>query len=593
MHSQRLDEGALLSGRYEILEVVGRGGMGTVYRARDNRLEIIVAVKEMTDRDVPPEERDQAVRQFEREAKLLGQLSHPNLPRVTDYFVEDDHCYLIMEFVVGETLEKRLHAAEGQPLPLLDVLNWGISLADVLAYLHSQDPPIVFRDVKPANIMVQADEVIKLIDFGIARRFHEGATKDTLLYGSPGYSPPEQYGRSQTDPRSDLYALGATLHHLVTGRDPAPTPFKFPAVRSLDPSLPIQLDVLIGRCVEMDVDRRPTSAEDVRDTLIHIRGAVLSAPPPAPPPTQRPSSSRPQPTGPKVVSSRVRAADDARLLRRMALAGLILLAVGGAAALAIRMAPRGDSSTPKNPPGGVNAVLPPKTDSVISQPPAGSNPPQTGTLTVNTSPAGVKIILDGREMGSTPQEIKNIAPGRHTLRLVPRPESGFVAATRYVEVLAGQHKEIDTQLTLAPTTPPAPSANPAGEVRLTDVHEVTLPDPPQTVMRLTLSFRVTGASGKPGQVAVVFYGADQVTPIKPKEMAERFADAAGRLVVWDKFDAANDLVDFPAYTLDLPLQVLPLPAGQVYCQAVLYVDAAEVGKSPIYPLKSSASSESR
>src|SRR5690349_8714149 len=138
MSSQRLTEGQSLSGRYEILAVVGRGGMGTVYRARDNRLDITVAVKEMIERDVDPDERQAAVRQFEREAKLLGQLSHPNLPRVTDFFVEADHCYLIMEFVVGRTIDSLLRENPGQPLPLLDVLNWGIALADVLAYLHSQ-----------------------------------------------------------------------------------------------------------------------------------------------------------------------------------------------------------------------------------------------------------------------------------------------------------------------------------------------------------------------------------------------------------------------------------------------------------------------
>ena len=174
---------SVLGNRYKILEIVGRGGMGTVYRARDTRLDSTVAVKEMTERELPPDERVAAVRQFEREAKLLGQLSHPNLPRVTDYFVEDDRCYLVMEYVDGETLESMLQTEPGSPLPLEQVIEWGVELADTLAYLHSQTPPIVFRDLKPANVMISSDGTVRLIDFGIARRFQAGATKDTSLYG--------------------------------------------------------------------------------------------------------------------------------------------------------------------------------------------------------------------------------------------------------------------------------------------------------------------------------------------------------------------------------------------------------------------------
>src|SRR5437763_13762017 len=133
--THRLPEGALLSGRYEIIEIVGRGGMGTVYRARDNRIDSVVAVKEMTEKDVSADERAAGIRQFEREAKLLGQLSHPHLPRVTDYFVEEDRCYLVMEFVQGVTLESRLNETDGKPLPLAEVLDCGVHLAATLVYL--------------------------------------------------------------------------------------------------------------------------------------------------------------------------------------------------------------------------------------------------------------------------------------------------------------------------------------------------------------------------------------------------------------------------------------------------------------------------
>lgn len=218
----------MLNDRYRIVRVLGRGGMGTVYLAEHIRLETVVAVKEVSGPRSNEDEYRLALQQCEQEAKFLVRLHHPNLPRVMDAFIENDRFYLVMEYIEGVTLENRMRDGGDGPLDVHEVVEWGLQIADVLAYLHSQEPPIIFRDLKPANIMVQPDGSVRLIDFGIARRFHPGASKDTALLGSVGYSPPEQFGRSQTDTRSDLYAFGATLHHLLTGRDPAAEPFKFP-----------------------------------------------------------------------------------------------------------------------------------------------------------------------------------------------------------------------------------------------------------------------------------------------------------------------------------------------------------------------------
>ncbi len=154
--------------------------------------------------------------------------------------------------------------------------DWAIEIADVLGYLHSQDPPIIFRDLKPSNVMLQPDGHIKLIDFGIARRFQPGASQDTALLGSVGYSPPEQFGRHQTDTRSDIYALGATMHHLLTTHDPSAKPFKFSPVDQINLGVPISLSRLIAQCVSIEPELRPPNIEQVSAELRSIRNDLPS-----------------------------------------------------------------------------------------------------------------------------------------------------------------------------------------------------------------------------------------------------------------------------------------------------------------------------
>jgi serine/threonine protein kinase len=208
---RQLQSGALLVKRYDIQEVIGVGGMGSVYRARDlhfPNVTKLVAVKEMINMAPDPLIRQTIVQNFEREANILATLNHPSIPRIYDYFTEDDRSYLVLEFVHGKDLESIITDTNGF-LQEEQVMTWAIELCDVLSFLHSHKPdPIIFRDMKPSNIMINSNGDVILVDFGIARTFQVGQ-KGTMI-GTEGYSPPEQY-RGEASPYADIYALGATF----------------------------------------------------------------------------------------------------------------------------------------------------------------------------------------------------------------------------------------------------------------------------------------------------------------------------------------------------------------------------------------------
>ena len=269
----------VLAGRYAIMEKIAQGGMGAIYRAQDRRLQDrIVAVKEMSEKAIMPSERKRVLESFQREAELLARLEHPNLVRVTDRFQEGERQYMVMEFIAGQTLEKMLEGRT-QPFPEAQVLAWSGQLCDVLSYLHSQDPRIIYRDVKPANVMaVSGTDVVKLIDFGIARFFKPGQGKDTIEFGTDGYAPPEQYGKSQTDERADIYALGAMLHRLLTLRDPATRLFYFPPVRSLNPQVSPGVEAAVARAVENNKNERHQSMEEMKIALLGKSAQPARAP---------------------------------------------------------------------------------------------------------------------------------------------------------------------------------------------------------------------------------------------------------------------------------------------------------------------------
>ncbi len=272
-HTGRLPPQSLLQQRYVIVGQAGKGGMGAVYQAVDTRdTHRRVAIKEMSQGHLSDAGLAEATAQFQREATLLGRLSHPNLPHIYDAFNERGRSYLVMDFIDGKTLLQLLKESGFRPLPVAQVLGYALQLCDVLAYLHQQHPPIIFRDLKPTNVMVTANGHVFLIDFGIARIFKEGQEQDTALLGSPGYAAPEQHGSAQTNPRSDLYSLGATLHCCLTGRDPynADDRFTFPPVRQYNPQVPVELDQLIQRLLALDERQRPASAVEVQQALLKI-----------------------------------------------------------------------------------------------------------------------------------------------------------------------------------------------------------------------------------------------------------------------------------------------------------------------------------
>jgi len=261
-----LAAGVVLAQRYTIQRVLGQGGMGAVYLAWDARIQgKCWAVKEMS--DASPNQVEQ-VHLFQAEAQILAGLSHPGLPAVTDFFTVGPRRYLVMEYVDGDTLQDLLDRVRG-PLPEAQVLHWAAQLCDVLAYLHERPQPVIHRDIKPANVKLASSGAVKLLDFGLARHHKVGQAGDTIRgWGSMGFASPEQAaGRIQTDARSDIYSLGATLHYLLTYRHPADSPFQFAPLRQLNPAISAVTEAIIMRAVERDPAQRWQSAREMGQAI--------------------------------------------------------------------------------------------------------------------------------------------------------------------------------------------------------------------------------------------------------------------------------------------------------------------------------------
>jgi len=265
-----LAPGTVLQNRYSIERLIGGGGMGMVYLARDQRLaNRPCAIKEMVDHFIDQQQRIEANEYFAREADTLAQLKHQAIPAITDRFDDQNRHYLVMEYVEGRNLEEEL-AARAEPLPEGLVIDIARQLCDVLAYLHGHEPPIVYRDMKPSNVMLTPKGRVMLVDFGIARLF-KAARKGTMI-GTLGFAPPEQY-QGNVDPRSDIYSLAATMHYVLTGRDPEKfPPFSFPPVKQLRPALSSNLAAAIDAALAYDVARRPPTVRDFRDILLYGKG---------------------------------------------------------------------------------------------------------------------------------------------------------------------------------------------------------------------------------------------------------------------------------------------------------------------------------
>ena len=277
----RLPAKAMLKNRYIIVRKIGQGGMAAVYQATDTHIHgKLWAIKEMSDAAITdPLEKQQALDAFQQEASLLAKLNHPHIPKVTDFFSEGGKQYLVMEYIKGQTLEEVLEQ-RGRPFSEHEVRPWLEQLCDVLDYLHCCSPPVIFRDLKPANIMVDQTGQVKLIDFGIARLFKSGKTSDTQALGTPGYAAPEQHGQKQSDARSDIYALGVTLHRLLTNHDPVATPFSLPPLRQLAPVVSDAIDKVVQQATEQNPAQRWQSATEIKQFIL---GSKIVPSPGAPP----------------------------------------------------------------------------------------------------------------------------------------------------------------------------------------------------------------------------------------------------------------------------------------------------------------------
>lgn len=273
-----LQKNTVLLARYRIVGVLGGGGQGSVYQARDlNFPEVkkLVAVKEMLNPTTDPKLRASTLKTFQREANILATLSHPAIPRIFDFFDWNDRAYLVMEYINGNDLEALL--SKTKDLPVDKIVEWAIDLCDVLEYLHNQQPePIIFRDMKPSNIMIDHLGKVRLIDFGIAKTF-DPSVRHTQI-GTEGYSAPEQY-KGNVTPLSDIYSLGATLHHVLTRRDPRlEPPFSFPERPILDFNNQVsrELAEIVNKAVEFESQNRFQSCLEMKQALEALRYRPLN-----------------------------------------------------------------------------------------------------------------------------------------------------------------------------------------------------------------------------------------------------------------------------------------------------------------------------
>ena len=271
-----LSVGTQLQDRYKILGVIGVGGMGAVYKAQDLRfpnVQRLCAVKEMVNLATDPQVRKIILRNFEREASILATLSHPAIPQVHDYFTAGRRSYLVLEYIHGQDLEAELAGTQGF-FSETQVVTWAVQLCDVFSFLHNHKPrPIIFRDLKPSNIMLDKQGRIRLVDFGIAKLFQSG-TKGTMI-GTEGYSPPEQY-RGVAEPRGDIYALGATMHHLLSKQDPRlEPPFSFHErpIHKTNPTISRELMKILDKALEYEINKRWGSAEEFKRALLSLPSA--------------------------------------------------------------------------------------------------------------------------------------------------------------------------------------------------------------------------------------------------------------------------------------------------------------------------------
>ncbi|HEX9441672.1 MAG TPA: protein kinase, partial [Roseiflexaceae bacterium] len=433
--------GNIIQERYRIIRLLGSGGFGAVYLAEDQRLGRQVAIKEMSEARLDDEERRVANELFEREAMMLAQLDHPGLTRIWDYFRERSHAFLVMEYVPGLTLRDLLRQPGAAPLPEGFVIECALQLCAVLTYLHSRVPPVIFRDLKPANVMVvqppgvepadlvnlsSESLVFKLIDFGIARIFKPEQTGDTLIIGTPGYAPPEQYGPGQTDARSDVYSLGATMHHLLSGQAPAGMPL--PPISEVAPAVSPDLARVVGRATMLNPAERYPDVDALRRALPTVTPARLADRPPtadyweARHTKQHATPRITVPLAPAVGPARPRPASGMPLLALIA--GILAVVALGAVALGTLNPPAQESRRPSNVPAptGARPTIAPQPEWAL---PGAPGRVAFGVLNNNGNYDLFVATLDGAPPRPIAAEGSNIAPAWS-------PDGKRIAITRAV-----------------------------------------------------------------------------------------------------------------------------------------------------------------
>lgn len=263
-----LEIGQIIDGKYKILNVIGKGGMSVVYLAMNERANKQWAIKEV--RKDGTQDFNVVRQGLVAEIDMLKRFNHPNLPSIVDVIDGNGSFLIVMDYIEGIALDKKLQ--EEGALPQSSVIEWSKQLCDVLGYLHSRKPPIIYRDMKPANVMLKPDNTITLIDFGTAREFKLSSVEDTTVLGTRGYAAPEQYGgQGQTDPRTDIYCLGATMYHLVTGYNPAVPPYEMVPIRQINELLSSGLEAIILKCTRPNPPDRYQSCAELMYALEHYQ----------------------------------------------------------------------------------------------------------------------------------------------------------------------------------------------------------------------------------------------------------------------------------------------------------------------------------
>ncbi len=555
MNSNRdqLTQGTLLNNRYRILKAIGKGGMGMVYKAEHTRLQTVVAIKEIRNTESDSTEFLLALQLCEQEAQMLVRLNHPNLPKVSDAFTEKDRFYLVMDYIDGGTLEARLLKNQGKPLDILQVVIWALQLADVLYYLHSQKPAIIFRDLKPANIMIRRDAQLFLIDFGIARRFHPGATKDTSLLGSMGYSPPEQFGHGQTDERSDIYSLGVTLHQLLTGADPLATPFQFTPAVLLNREVPDALSRLVGRCVALEPDSRPSSMHEVAEELLVIRDLLQQDPKHQNRPVEAP-----------VVTSGLGT-------------GNILSKSGSTGS--------GEMSGGSGKVGSGNVGSGNVGSGKVGSGKVGSGEIKS-SATGSTHYSKEDYALEKRKQPLVPIVIAGVAVLGAIVYFMrphtpPQTVMGRPGNTIVINKDPGTKPAppLDTHVAPPKVTEQIPPAQKDSVIFSKAEYQGIVRDGQLDIMQILVAGEIHNQAGKPGLVAVLFYDANG-SPMPANSNAPAFATPDGQLAVAYALDITQDKQPFET-TLPMPLQHFPQNAfsSPVKFRVMVFADSKKIGES--------------